>query len=230
MKDDLTLTPYQEKFINFMVKSEALRFGDFTLNSGRKSPYFMNAGAYVTGFQLRQLGEFYAHAIAANFGFDFDVLFGPAYKGIPLAVATTAAISEHYGQEIRYCANRKEAKEHGETGHFLGSLIRDGDRVVIIEDVTSTGKSVGEIMPLLKQYDTDVIGLIVSLNRMERASGELSAMEEIHQQYGFKAKAIVTIAEVMEYLHNRPIDGHIYIDDTQKQIYLDYIKRYGAKV
>ena len=141
---------YKQEFIEFMVESEVLKFGEFTLKSGRKSPFFMNAGAYVTGTQLRRLGEYYAKAIHDNYGLDFDVLFGPAYKGIPLAVATTMAISELYGKDIRYCSNRKEAKDHGDTGILLGSKLQDGDRVVIIEDVTTSGKSVEETFPILK--------------------------------------------------------------------------------
>ena len=135
---------YKQEFINFMVESEVLKFGEFTLKSGRKSPFFMNAGAYVTGTQLRRLGEYYAKAIHDNYGLDFDVLFGPAYKGIPLAVATSMAISELYGKEVRYCSNRKEVKDHGDTGILLGSKLKDGDRVVIIEDVTTSGKSIEE--------------------------------------------------------------------------------------
>ena len=160
---------YKKEFIEFMVESEVLKFGDFTLKSGRKSPFFMNAGAYVNGSQLRRLGEYYARAIHDHYGLDFDVLFGPAYKGIPLTVATTMAISELYGKEIRYCSNRKEVKDHGDTGILLGSKLQDGDRVVIIEDVTTSGKSIEETYPILKaQADVEIKGLIVSLNRNER--------------------------------------------------------------
>ena len=143
---------YKQEFIEFMVESEVLKFGEFTLKSGRKSPFFMNAGGYVTGTQLRRLGEYYAKAIHDNFGTDFDVLFGPAYKGIPLSVATTIAFSELYGKDIRYCSNRKEAKDHGaDSGVLLGSPIKDGDRVVIIEDVTTSGKSIEETYPIVKR-------------------------------------------------------------------------------
>ena len=181
-----------------------LKFGDFTLKSGRKSPFFMNAGGYVTGSQLRRLGEYYARAIHDNYGLDFDVLFGPAYKGIPLAVATTMAISELYGREIRYCSNRKEVKDHGDTGILLGSALKDGDRVVIIEDVTTSGKSIEETFPILKaQADVKIMGLMVSLNRMERGKTDKSALAEIREKYGFEANAIVSMAEVVEYLYNR---------------------------
>ena len=172
---------YKQEFIEFMVDSQVLKFGDFTLKSGRKSPFFMNAGAYVTGAQLRKLGEYYARAIHDHYGLDFDVLFGPAYKGIPLAVATTMAISELYGKEVRYCSNRKEVKDHGDTGILLGSKLKDRDKVVIIEDVTTSGKSIEETFPILRQQaDVEIVGLMVSLNRMERGlDSEKSALFEI---------------------------------------------------
>ena len=167
---------YKREFIEFMVESQVLKFGQFTLKSGRKSPFFMNAGAYVTGSQLRRLGQYYARAIHDHYGEDFDVLFGPAYKGIPLSVAATMAFSELYGRDIRYCSNRKEEKDHGDAGILLGSPIKDGDRVVIIEDVTTSGKSIEETLPILKaQGDVEIVGLMVSLNRMERGKGDKSA-------------------------------------------------------
>ena len=220
---------YKQEFINFMIESQALKFGEFIQKSGRISPYFMNAGSYVTGSQLKRLGEYYARAIKENFGLDFDVLFGPAYKGIPLAVATTIAISELYGKEIRYCANRKEVKERGDTGILLGSKLSDGDRVVIIEDVTASGKSIAETYPILKaQADITVIGLMVSLNRMERGQGEQSAIAEIKEKYGIEARAIVTMAEVTEHLYNQPIAGTIYIDEAIKLELDKYYQQYGA--
>ena len=222
---------YKQEFIEFMVDSNVLKFGDFTLKSGRKSPFFMNAGAYVTGTQLRRLGEYYAKAIHDNYGLDFDVLFGPAYKGIPLTVATTMAISELYGKDIRYCSNRKEVKDHGDTGILLGSKLKDGDRVVIIEDVTTSGKSIEETFPILKaQADVEIVGLMVSLNRMERGlSSEKSALEEIKEKYGFDANAIVSMEEVTEYLYNKPYKGQVYIDDTLKAAIDAYYAQYGAK-
>jgi len=222
---------YKQEFIEFMVESKVLKFGDFTLKSGRKSPFFMNAGGYVTGTQLRKLGEYYAKAIHDNYGLDFDVLFGPAYKGIPLAVATTMAISELYGKDIRYCSNRKEVKDHGDTGILLGSKLRDGDRVVIIEDVTTSGKSIEETFPILKaQADVEIKGLIVSLNRMEVGKGGVkSALEEIKDLYGFETAAIVSMAEVTECLYNKPINGEVVIDDTIKAAIDAYYKQYGAK-
>ncbi|MDE7427879.1 MAG: orotate phosphoribosyltransferase [Lachnospiraceae bacterium] len=222
---------YKQEFIGFMVDSQVLKFGDFTLKSGRKSPFFMNAGAYVTGAQLRRLGEYYAKAIHDRYGLEFDVLFGPAYKGIPLAVATTMAISELYGKEIRYCANRKEVKDHGDTGILLGSKLQDGDRVVIIEDVTTSGKSIEETFPIIQaQADVKVKGLMVSLNRMERGrESEKSALAEIEEKYGFATGAIVTMEEVVEYLYNKPYGGTVYIDDTLKSAIDAYYETYGAK-
>lgn len=221
---------YKQEFIEFMVESEVLKFGEFTLKSGRKSPFFMNAGAYITGAQLRRLGEYYAKAIHDNYGLDFDVLFGPAYKGIPLAVATTMAISELYGKDVRYCSNRKEAKDHGDTGILLGSKLRDGDRVVIIEDVTTSGKSIEETFPIIKaQGNVEVKGLIVSLNRMERGKGEASALEEIQELYGFQATAIVSMDDVVEHLYNKECQGMIVIDDSMKKAIDAYYEQYGAK-
>lgn len=221
---------YKEEFIEFMVESQVLKFGSFTLKSGRKSPFFMNAGAYVTGMQLRKLGEYYAKAIHDQFGLDFDVLFGPAYKGIPLAVATVMAISELYGKEIRYCSNRKEVKDHGDTGILLGSKLKDKDRVMVIEDVTTSGKSIEETFPIIKaQADVTVKGLIVSLNRMERGKGEKSALEEIRDLYGFPTAAIVTMDEVTRYLYNRECRGQIVINDDIKAALDAYYGQYGAK-
>ena len=221
---------YKQDFIEFMVDSQVLKFGEFTLKSGRKSPFFMNAGGYVTGSQLKKLGEYYARAIHDNYGDDFDVLFGPAYKGIPLSVATTVAYSELFGKDIRYCSNRKEVKDHGDVGILLGSSLRDGDRVVIIEDVTTSGKSIEETFPILKaQADVQIKGLMVSLNRMEKGlDGSKSALEEIKDKYGFEAHAIVSMGEVVEHLYNRPYKGQVYIDDQLKAEIDRYYEMYGA--
>ncbi|NBI85178.1 orotate phosphoribosyltransferase [Lachnospiraceae bacterium] len=222
---------YKAEFIEFMVESNVLKFGSFTLKSGRKSPFFMNAGAYTTGSQLMRLGEFYAKAIYDNYGADFDVLFGPAYKGIPLCVAACIAFSKLYGKEIRYCSNRKEIKDHGDTGILLGTKLKDHERVVIIEDVTTSGKSIEETFPILKtQANVKIVGLMVSLNRMEVGlSGKMGALDEIRQTYGFPANAIVSMAEVTEYLYNRPCQGSIIIDDTIKAAIDEYYKEYGVK-
>lgn len=222
---------YKQEFIEFMVDSQVLKFGDFTLKSGRKSPFFMNAGAYVTGAQLKRLGEYYAKAIHDNFGDDFDVLFGPAYKGIPLSVATTIAYSELYGKEIRYCSNRKEEKDHGDVGILLGSKLKAGDRVVIIEDVTTSGKSIEETYPIIKaQADVKVVGLMVSLNRMEVGlGGQMSALDEVKEKYGFEARSIVNMEEVTEYLYNKPYKGVVYIDDGVKNALDMYYAQYGCR-
>lgn len=220
---------YKKEFIGFMLDSKVLKFGDFTLKSGRRSPFFMNAGAYVTGTQLRRLGQYYARAIHDHYGLDFDVLFGPAYKGIPLSVVTAAAISEMYGVDIRYCSNRKEAKDHGDAGILLGSRLKDGDRVVIIEDVTTSGKSIEETYPILQaQAKVDIKGLIVSLNRMEKGQGSRSAQTEIHEKYGFPVNAIVTMADVCEYLENQEGPDRILTDDLKRAI-ADYYDRYAAE-
>ena len=191
----------------------------------------MNAGAYVTGWQLKKLGEYYAKAIHDRYGDDFDVLFGPAYKGIPLSVATCIAYSELYSKEIRYCSNRKEVKDHGDVGILLGSKLQDGDRVVIIEDVTTSGKSIEETFPIIKaQADVEIKGLMVSLNREEVGlDGKVSALQEIQEKYGFPANAIVSMTEVTEYLYNKPYKGEIYIDDTIKNAIDRYYAEYGAK-
>ena len=222
---------YKKEFIEFMVESQVLKFGEFTLKSGRKSPFFMNAGAYVTGSQLKRLGEYYAKAIHDNYGLDFDVLFGPVYKGIPLSVVTAIAIHDLYGVEVRYCSNRKEAKDHGgDAGLLLGSKIKDGDRVVIIEDVTTSGKSIEETFPIIQaQGNVEIKGLMVSLNRMERGKGDKSALEEIQETYGFPANAIVTMEDVITYLYNRPCQGKIQIDDKMKAAIDAYYEEYGVK-
>ena len=223
---------YKQEFIEFMIECQALKFGDFTLKSGRKSPFFMNAGAYVTGSQLKKLGEYYAKAIHNVYGDDFDVLFGPAYKGIPIGVVTAVAYSELYGKEIRYCSNRKEEKDHGaDKGSFLGSSLKDGDRVIMIEDVTTSGKSMEETVPKVKgAADVEIRGLMVSLNRMEIGKGgEKSALEEIRDLYGFDTAAIVTMADVVEHLYNRPYKGKVIIDDALKEAIDAYYDQYGVK-
>lgn len=221
---------YKQDFIQFMVDCDVLRFGEFILKSGRKSPFYMNAGLYVTGGQLEKLGQFYAKAIHDNYGDDFDVLFGPAYKGIPLSVATTMAYHTLYGRQIRYCSNRKEIKDHGDAGILLGGPIKENDRIVIIEDVTTSGKSIEETFPIINAYKNVTIkGLMVSLNRMERGKGEKSALCEIKEKYGFEANAIVTMEEVIEYLYNKEYNGRIVINDEIKAALDKYYEEYGVK-
>ena len=223
---------YKQEFIRFMVDSDVLKFGDFTLKSGRKSPFFMNAGAYVTGSQLKKLGEYYAKAIHDRYGDDFDVLFGPAYKGIPISVVTAIAYSELYGKEIRYCSDRKEEKDHGaDKGSFLGSRPKDGDRVVMIEDVTTSGKSMEETVPKVRgAADVTIVGLMVSLDRMEVGKGGVKkALDEVKELYGFDTAAIVTMEEVVECLWNKECEGKVVIDDTLKAAIDAYYEQYGAK-
>lgn len=229
---DKNMEQYKKEFIEFMVDSRVLKFGEFTLKSGRKSPFFMNAGGYVTGAQLMKLGEYYAKAIHDNYGLEFDVLFGPAYKGIPLAVVTAIAFQQLYGKEVRYCSDRKEEKDHGaDKGSFLGTKLQDGDRVVMIEDVTTSGKSMEETVPKVRgAADVEILGLMVSLNRMEVGlGGKVSALDEIKEKYGFDANAIVSMAEVVEYLHNKEYNGEVIIDDTLKTAIDAYYEEYGAK-
>ena len=221
---------YKKEFIEFMVDCQVLKFGDFVTKSGRKTPFFVNTGFYRTGAQLRRLGQYYAKAIHDTYGLDFDVLFGPAYKGIPLTVAATMAISELYDRDIRYCSNRKEVKAHGDKGILLGSPIQDHDRVVIIEDVTTAGTSIQETLPIIRaQGDVTPVGLVVSVDRMERGQGTKSALKEIEEKYGLQTTAIVTMAEVVEHLYNREYQGRVVIHDAMKEAIDRYYEQYGAE-
>ncbi len=224
---------YKKDFINFMLEAQVLKFGSFTLKSGRQSPFFMNAGAYVTGSQLMRLGRFYAQAVHDNFGDDFDVFFGPAYKGIPLAVTTAIAYYELFGKDVKYCCDRKEAKDHGaDKGGLLGYNIKDGDRVVIIEDVTTSGKSIEEVYPKIKAQESEkgeikIVGEIVSLNRQERApDSKKSALETISDTYGFPARAIVSMGDVVEALYTNG-DKSVITDQIKNQID-QYYAQWGA--
>lgn len=220
---------YKKDFIEFMVDCQVLRFGDFITKSGRKTPFYINTGFYRTGSQLQRLGEYYARAIKESFGLDFDVLFGPAYKGIPLSVAAAVAINTLYGRDVRYCSNRKEIKDHGDKGILLGSPLNDGDRVLIVEDVTTSGTSIAESVPILKaQADVSIIGLAVSADRMERGKGSKSALSEVEEAYGMPAHAIVTMRDIVEHLYNKPYKGRIIIDDALKASIDEYYRQYGA--
>ena len=221
---------YKEEFIHFMVDCGVLRFGSFVTKSGRQTPFFINTGNYQTGSQLRRLGGCYARAIHDAFGLSFDVLFGPAYKGIPLSVAAAMAVSELYGTDLRYCSNRKEVKDHGDKGILLGSRLGDGDRVVIIEDVTTAGTSIKETMPILRaQGDVKPVGLVVSVDRMERGQGTKSALAEIGETDGLRTASIVTMEEVVECLWNREYKGRVVIDDGLKSSIDEYYRQYGAQ-
>jgi orotate phosphoribosyltransferase len=221
---------YKKDFIDFMVDCEVLTFGDFVTKSGRKTPFFVNTGKYRTGEQIARLGKFYAQSIMENTDGNFDVLFGPAYKGIPLVVTTAIALKEMYGKDAAFCFNRKEAKDHGEKGTVIGHKLKDGDKVVIVEDVTTAGTSIYETVPVLKaQADVNVSALVISVNRMERGKGEKSALDELHEHFGMKAFPIVSMAEVVEYLHNKEINGKVVLDDEIAERIKDYYKIYGAK-
>lgn len=231
---------YKKEFIEFMVDCGVLKFGDFVTKSGRKTPFFINTGFYRTGSQLRKLGQYYAKAIKDKFNLDLDILFGPAYKGIPLGVTTAMAISELYDKEVGYCSNRKEIKDHGDKGILLGSPIKEGDRIIIIEDVTTAGTSIQETMPIIRaqaaqrqdgspQDDIKVLGLIVSVDRMERGQGSKSALKEMEETYGISTAAIVTMEEVVEHLYNKPYKGRIIIDDSLKKSIDAYYQQYGPE-
>ncbi|MBP5434850.1 orotate phosphoribosyltransferase [bacterium] len=221
---------YKHDFIDFMVKSEVLTFGDFVTKSGRKTPFFVNTGKYRTGDQITKLGEFYAESIMENTKGEFDVLFGPAYKGIPLAVSASIALSSKFGKNVSFCFNRKEVKDHGEGGNLIGHKLQNGDRVLIIEDVTTAGTSIRETVPLLKAAaDIELAALSVSVNRMERGTGDKSALDEIRDDFGMKTFSIVNMAEVVGYLYGRKIGGKVLIDDEMKSRIEDYYKIYGAK-
>lgn len=220
---------HQRELIEWMVRCDVLTFGDFTAKSGRKTPYFVNTGRYRTGAHIARLARFYAQAIRERFGTDFDVLFGPAYKGIPLVVATAMALYEDHGREVGYCFNRKEAKDHGEKGMLLGHTLRDGDRVLILEDVTTAGTSIRETVPLLEAAAAvKLSGLIVSVDRMERGSGERNALSEIQDTYGMPAVAIVTVREVMAHLRGRAIDGRVVLTDALHERMEAYLAQHGG--
>ncbi len=220
---------YKCEFIEFMVRSEVLTFGDFITKSGRKTPFFINTGNYRTGRQMRQLGSYYAQAIMQTFDASFDVLFGPAYKGIPLSVAAAISLARDHDKDCGVCFNRKEAKDHGEGGALIGHSLQDGDRVLIIEDVTTAGSSIRETAPLLKAAaNVQLTGLIVSVDRMEKGTGSLSALAQLEQEFGMQTMAIVTLDDIVTHLYNRPVNGIVFIDDRIKEAIDDYRAQYGA--
>ena len=221
---------YKEEFIEFMVDCQVLKFGAFVTKSGRNTPFFVNTGFYRTGEQLRRLGGYYAKAIASKYGTDFDVLFGPAYKGIPLAVSAAASLYRNYDRDLPYCFNRKEAKDHGEGGSMVGYKPQDGDDVAIVEDVVTAGTAVRESIELFKHVaDVNIKALFVSVDRMERGTRECSTLDELRQDYGIQVFPIVTVREVIAFLHNNSIDGKVYIDDEMKAKMEAYLEEYGAR-
>ena len=214
---------YQEEFITFMVRSGVLTFGDFTTKSGRKTPYFVNTGNYKTGAQAAKLGDYYAACIQENLPDGVDCLFGPAYKGIPLTVAAASSLYRNYDRDLPYCFNRKEAKDHGEGGSMVGYKPKDGDRV-------TAGTAVRETIELFKHIaDVKFASLIVSVDRMEKGTGEKTTINELREQYGIAVHPIVTVRQVIDFLHNREIDGKVYIDDEMKGKMEAYLEQYGGK-
>lgn len=219
---------YKEEFITLMVKSGVLTFGDFVTKSGRKTPYFINTGNYKTGEQAAKLGDYYAACIQEHLGGQVDTLFGPAYKGIPLAVEAAISLYRNFGVNVNYCFNRKEAKDHGEGGTMVGCKLKDGDRVVITEDVITAGTAMRECLPILQNAaKVKIAGLVVSVDRMERGTGEKSAIQQISEEYGIPTFPIVTVRDIMAFLHNREIDGKVYIDDAMLEKMEDYLREYG---
>lgn len=188
---------YQRDFIRFAIERGVLRFGEFTLKSGRTSPYFFNAGLFNTGSALAQLGRFYAAAVADS-GIDFDVIFGPAYKGIPLAAATAISLAEHHQRDVPWCFNRKEAKDHGEGGTLVGSPL--AGRVLIVDDVITAGTAIREVMQIIRTQGAQAAGVLIALDRQERGQGELSAIQEVEHDYGMPVVSIVSLAQVLEFL------------------------------
>ena len=223
---------YKKQFIEFMVKSGVLTFGDFTTKSGRKTPYFVNTGNYKTGAQIAQLGSFYAKCIMENMQAgkikkDITALFGPAYKGIPIAVATSIALATEFGSEVNFCFNRKEAKDHGEGGMIVGYGLKDNDSILIVEDVITAGTAIRETLPIIKaQANVEVQGLIISVDRMEKGKGEKTAIQEIKEEFGIQTFPIVTVKEIINELHNVEVDGKIIIDDKIREKMEEYMKMY----
>jgi orotate phosphoribosyltransferase len=219
---------YKKDFIDFMVESQVLTFGDFTTKSGRKTPFFVNTGNYDTGKKIAKLGEFYAETIKDRYGLDFDLVYGPAYKGIPLAVTISSAIYTMFDKNIGFTFNRKEAKDHGEGGSFVGYKLADQQKVIIVEDVITAGTAMRENLPILKDAaDLSIEAIIVSVDRMEKGSGELSAIQEIEKDYQIPVHPIVSIDEVVDYLYNREVDGTVIIDDETLERIRNYRNKYG---
>ena len=215
---------YKQEFIKFMVECGVLTFGDFTLKSGRRAPYFINCGNYKTGAQLARLGEFYAECIKDN-NIPIETLFGPAYKGIPLAVSAVVALSNKFGIDVSYCFDRKEAKDHGEGGMFVGKALKAGEKVVIIDDVMTSGKALRESMPKLKgAANVDVTGMVITVDRMERGTGDKSAVQEVKEEFGVTVYPIVTMEDIIDAIRNDIVPGKEYLDKM-----LAYREQYGVK-
>ncbi len=215
---------YKNEFIRFMMECGVLTFGDFTLKSGRKAPYFINAGNYRTGIQLDRLGRFYADCIKEN-DLKADYIFGPAYKGIPLAVSTVVALSSKYGEDIGYFFDRKEVKDHGEGGMFVGCTPKDGDKVIIIDDVMTSGKALKEVYPKVKSAaDVDISAMVITVDRMEKGlDSDLSAVQATYKEFGIKVYSIVNINDIISAIENGEIAGREYLDKMK-----EYRSLYGV--
>ena len=214
---------YKESFIQFMTECGVLTFGEFTLKSGRIAPYFINCGNYRTGGQLRRLGEYYAACIHEN-NVPVETLFGPAYKGIPLAVAAATALSAKYDQDVFYCFDRKEAKDHGEGGMFVGKTLTDGEKVVIIDDVMTSGKALRESMPkLMSAAKVDVTGMVITVDRQEKGTGTTSAVQEVKAEFGVTVYPIVTMEDIIAAIRDEVIPGKEYLPQM-----LAYREQYGV--
>ena len=215
---------YKQRFIKFMVQNGVLTFGDFTLKSGRKAPYFINTGNYKTGAQLARLGEYYAECIIDN-KIEGETLVGPAYKGIPLAVSTAVALWDHHHKDLNYCFDRKEIKDHGEGGMFVGKQLQDGEKVILIEDVMTSGKALREMLPkLAKAAKVEVAGMVISVDRQEKAlNSDLSAVQEAYKEFGIKVYSIVTMQDIIEAIEQGVIEGKEYLDKMR-----EYRSVYGA--
>ena len=224
------LTAAKKEFIEFMMSADVLRFGDFTTKSGRKTPYFINTGNYKTGAQAARLGDYYAACLQEHLPADTTALFGPAYKGIPLAVSAAASLYRNYGRDLPYCFNRKEVKDHGEGGFMVGYQPQAGDVIAIVEDVVTAGTAVRESIELFKHVaDVNIKALFVSVDRMERGTRDCSTLDELRQDYGIQVFPIVTVREVIAFLHNNSIDGKVYIDHAMKERMEAYLRQYGAE-
>ena len=221
---------YKEEFIKLMLKANVLQFGDFTAKSGRKTPYFINTGNYKMGSDISKLGLFYADCYNENLKDDKNLLFGPAYKGIPLVVTTSTALAVKYNLDLPFCFNRKEVKDHGEGGIFVGKKPEPNESIVIIEDVITAGTAVRESMEIFSKIpNVNVKALIIAVDRKERGQGAKSTMQELEEEFGIKVYPIVTIDDIVKYLHNNEINGKVYIDDSMKAKIDAYLEMYGAK-
>jgi orotate phosphoribosyltransferase len=192
---------YQREFIEFALNKQVLRFGEFTLKSGRTSPYFFNAGLFNTGGDLARLGRFYASALVDS-DIEFDLLFGPAYKGIPIATTTAVALADHHNKDLPYCFNRKEAKTHGEGGSLVGSPLEG--KIMLVDDVITAGTAIRESMEIIKAHGAELSGVLIALDRQEKGKGELSAIQEVERDFGTKVISIVTLTDLITYLEEQP--------------------------